>query len=474
MLNGVNVGSVSPYYLLMDANKTLTAVFTQNLYSLNITVTGSGTTNPTPGVHQYLSGTIVSASATPTSGWTLSSWILNGVNVGSGSPYSVTMDANKTLTAVFTQAPYTLSTIVTGSGSISPSPGTYQYASGTVVDVNAIPATGWMLSYWSLNGVNVGDASSYAVSMNADCTLTAVFVQQPSSTVRLTINVSGSGNTNPAVGDHDYNMGSTVKVTAQPNINWSFNCWLLNNNNVSTTPEYPLTMNGDYSLVAVFQPQNFPPSAVIDSIGPNSSSAGQKVTLVGHGDDPDGVVTGYRWVSNIDGLLSTSPNFSTTNLSVGTHTISFEVQDNDGDWSVKSEQVIAIEAATSLSLLAISVTVVAGSIGVTASAILFRDKLSRFFRSKGRFRKDTKPRDDNGNKEENKKKKQNEKGSLELKATLPSRIMESQHYKAKINIKNTGNSNVKDILISAQATPGILISKSEKKVSSLRSGKNCD
>ena len=97
------------------------------------------------------------------------------------------------------------------------------------------------------------------------------------------------------------------------------------------------------------------------------------VTLVGHGNDTDGNITGYRWVSNIDGLLSTSPRFSTTNLSVGRHMVSFEVQDNVGVWSVKSEQLIEVDAAISLNLVA----AVAGSIGVATGMFLFRDKLGR-------------------------------------------------------------------------------------------------
>ncbi len=471
VLNGVNVSSVSPYYLSMDSNDSLTAVFTQIPYTLNISVTGSGTTNPTPAVRQYLSGTVVGVSAIPSSGWTLSSWMLNGVNEGINSPYTVTMDADKTLTAVFTQQPaYTLSTVVSGSGNISPDPGGHQYAAGTAVSVSAAPASGWTFSYWLLNGVNVGSTSTYTVSMNADNTLTAVFKQQPPLTAQLTISVQGSGSTSPAVGNHTYDLGTSLQVTAQPNANWSFNCWLLNNNNISQALNYLVTMNGDQSLVAIFQQNNLRPSAVIDSIGPSSATVGQQVTLSGHGNDTDGVITGYRWISDIDGLLSTLPSFSISNLSVGTHRISFQVQDNNGDWSIKSEQAITIEESTSLSLVAISVAAVAGSIILTGGLILFRGKLSNFFRSKVRFKKNTDT--ENQKEKEEKKKKQKEKNSLELNATLPPRIMESRLYDAQINVKNTGNSNVKDIVIRAQATPGISISRNERTIRSLKAGKN--
>jgi hypothetical protein len=474
MVNGVNVGSSNPYPITMDANKTLTAVFTQIQYSLNITITGSGNTNPTPGVHPYLSGTTVNVNSNPNSGWALSYWTLNGVNVGSGSSYSVTMDANKTLTAVFTQIQYSLNIIVSGSGTTIPSTGVHPYLSGTTVNVNANPANGWMLSYWSLNGAKVGNASSYVVSMTADSTLTAVFVPQPPQRVLLNLNVNGSGSTNPDVGQYTYDAGTTIQLNAQPNANWGFNCWLLNGKNVSQVSDYSVTLNSDCALVAVFLQNNSLPNAVIESISPSSASSGQQVTLVGHGNDADGNITGYRWISNIDGLLSTSPRFSTTNLSVGRHTISFEVQDNVGAWSVKSEQLIDIEATTSLSLVAISVAAVAGSIGVAAGTFFFRGKLGKLFKSKGQPRKNTDSKDNEEKKEDEKKKDQKEKGSIELKTNLPPKILKSKTYQAQINLKNTGNSTLKDILISALATPGISIRKSEKKISVLEAGQNCD
>ena len=49
--------------------------------------------------------------------------------------------------------------------------------------------------------------------------------------------------------------------------------------------------------------------------------------------DYDGSVVSYKWVSSIDGNLSTEKNFSISNLSQGLHTISFRAMDNEGKWS---------------------------------------------------------------------------------------------------------------------------------------------
>jgi hypothetical protein len=72
------------------------------------------------------------------------------------------------------------------------------------------------------------------------------------------------------------------------------------------------------------------PTAVIGSIQPNPAMQGQKVTFSGSGTDPDGTVVAYQWASDIQGVLSTKAQFSTTELAPGGHTITFIVTDNDG------------------------------------------------------------------------------------------------------------------------------------------------
>jgi uncharacterized protein YkwD len=70
-------------------------------YTLSIQVTGHGTVamNPTGG--SYAAGTAVTLTATPDSGWQLSGW--SGDLTGSTNPATITMAANKTVTATFTE-----------------------------------------------------------------------------------------------------------------------------------------------------------------------------------------------------------------------------------------------------------------------------------------------------------------------------------------------------------------------------------
>ncbi len=92
----------------------------------------------------------------------------------------------------------------------------------------------------------------------------------------------------------------------------------------------------DVGIRARAELPNQPPTAVIHSITPNPAEQMlDLVTFAGNGTDTDGTVVAYNWSSSFDGTLSTAQSFAipASNLSVGTHVISLQVQDDDGAWS---------------------------------------------------------------------------------------------------------------------------------------------
>ncbi|MEM2335988.1 MAG: PKD domain-containing protein [Candidatus Bathyarchaeia archaeon] len=89
--DGFDVNAVGAFY-------ALTEVY------LEITVTVGGTTQPNPGTYIYSFGTNVSVSAIPGSGYYFDHWELDGVNVGDTNPFTVLMNDNHTLHAVFIPA----------------------------------------------------------------------------------------------------------------------------------------------------------------------------------------------------------------------------------------------------------------------------------------------------------------------------------------------------------------------------------
>jgi len=98
--------------------------------------------------------------------------------------------------------------------------------------------------------------------------------------------------------------------------------------------------------ITVTNPQNQAPIAHIQSISPQNPDFGEPVWFQGYGTDADGTIFSYKWVSSLDDVINTSLSFSTSLLSVGTHSISFFVMDNEGEWSEADHGVVTVTATS--------------------------------------------------------------------------------------------------------------------------------
>lgn len=92
--------------------------------------------------------------------------------------------------------------------------------------------------------------------------------------------------------------------------------------------------------------ENQAPTALIDSITPNPAIAGEMVYFIGHGTD-DGEITEWKWISSIDGVISSDKSFDSSVLSKGMHTIYFQVKDNDNEWSKQDTETLTISDGSS-------------------------------------------------------------------------------------------------------------------------------
>jgi hypothetical protein len=70
-------------------------------YTLTISASSGGTTDPSPGTYSCDLGTVVSVEATPYSNYEFDYWVLDSANAESQNPISITMDTDHTLHAVF-------------------------------------------------------------------------------------------------------------------------------------------------------------------------------------------------------------------------------------------------------------------------------------------------------------------------------------------------------------------------------------
>ena len=85
--------------VVMDANKSITAHFIENQYTLTVIIDGHGTVVKDPDQTTYPYNTVVQLTAVADSNWVFSSW--GGDLNGTQNPQSITMDGNKTITAYF-------------------------------------------------------------------------------------------------------------------------------------------------------------------------------------------------------------------------------------------------------------------------------------------------------------------------------------------------------------------------------------
>ena len=218
---------------------------TPTTYTLMISVAsgGGGTVSPATGTHSYADGTSVNVTATASNGYEFTEWTGTGAPTpATTNPVSVTMNADKTLTANFRQSStpnpttYTLTTAATSGGTVSPVASTYTYPADTTVRVTATASSGYEFTGWTGTGAPTpATTNPVTVTMNASKTLTANFRQSstPNPTT-YTLQVSrdpvdggnvtvNNGQNNP--GQSTHNAGTSITVRAAASSGYTFQNW---------------------------------------------------------------------------------------------------------------------------------------------------------------------------------------------------------------------------------------------------------
>ncbi|RIE11789.1 hypothetical protein SMC3_08350 [Candidatus Cryosericum hinesii] len=170
--SGNATGTTNPQAIHMDADNTITATFLPDTESLSVAKVGNGTVmlDPAGGTHDY--GTVVTLTATPSSGYVFSGW--SGDLTGTANPAVLNMDSSKSVTAVFAEhVTNSLAVSVNGKGSVGRSPDLPSYEPGTAVTVTATASPGYVFSGWS--GDLTGTANPAVLNMDSSKSVTARF-----------------------------------------------------------------------------------------------------------------------------------------------------------------------------------------------------------------------------------------------------------------------------------------------------------
>ena len=300
-----------------------------------------------------------------------------------------------------------------------------------------------------------------------------------------------------------------------------------------TYPNYYVTLAEDFSVVEHI---NQLPIATIESIAPNPANFSQPVVFSGSGFDPDGYITAYRWMLNNSQILSNSSGFTTSTLSVGYHNISFQVQDNEAAWSVADTWLLQIQTppsspatptptspvtptpsptmtptstsplnptgtptpttepttsaspqqtpfssasptATTFSNqtepipvpLLLGGTIASCTVAVGGATLWFYNARPSSAKIRSRIRQ-RKAREEA---KENKKKKKKGKPHLVIEEVdVPSCILKSTAYTARLNIKNTGDSDATNVILKAVDNPVTEFKDEIEKISRLEPNQN--
>jgi len=250
---------------------------------------GGGSVSRAPSKTAYNAGEPVMVTAAPSDGYVFSGW--TGSVESAVSPLLITMDDNKSLTAIFVwqgdepppeRVAYELTIGINPAegGYVSRDPDYTDYEAGTQVTITAVPGNNYKFKTWD------GDAATanaeITITMNGNKSLIAIFEQTQISTTKYTLAVSrnptaggnvtvNGGSNNPSQSTH--NAGASITVAAAAANNYTFQNWTavsgsLPSGVTTASPTITFSINSNVNIRANFQQVATPPEPA-DSCVPN-------------------------------------------------------------------------------------------------------------------------------------------------------------------------------------------------------------
>ena len=243
---GDHSGSENPLTLTIDGDKNITANFSQNSYTLNVT-SPHATVTKSPNQATYTYGDEVQITLDVDDGYTFTGW--TGDHSGSENPLTLTINSDTDLTANFTQNSYTLD-VTSPHATVTKSPNQATYTYGDEVQIMLDVDDGYTFTGWT--GDHSGSENPLTLTINSDTDLTANFTQN-SYTLTL-IAPNGDISTSQAA---PYHYGDTVTLTSTPNPDYHFVNW--SGGLSGTQNPQTLTITTNITIIANFEADEPPP-----------------------------------------------------------------------------------------------------------------------------------------------------------------------------------------------------------------------
>jgi surface protein len=268
-------GTENPVEITIDKAKAVTAVFVKKQYPLTVEVEGEGTVAEkvikAGAATDYNSGTVVELTATGKTGWEFKEW--TGDLESTENPAEITIDASKTVKAVFVKKQFAVNITIEGEGGGSVerevlsglddgADSIYEY--GTELKLTAKPSAEWEFSSWKedLEGTD----NPQTITIDTTKTVTAVFIKKK---YPLTVEVEGEGSVAEKVikagAANDYNSGTVVELTATGKTGWEFKEWTGDLTGTDNPAE--ITIDASKTVKAVFVKKQFAVNITIEGEG---------------------------------------------------------------------------------------------------------------------------------------------------------------------------------------------------------------
>ena len=176
---GEGVSGTEPVlHLNMSQSVVAIAHLVQNQYDLAVTVVSNGEPGQVGGVvtkdpdqPTYGHGQVVTVQAAPNPGWTFDGW--SGDLTGTVLTGTLTMEADKAITATFTQQHFAITATANEHGHVDVTPAKDYYLYGDIVTLTPVADPGYEFALWL--GDVTGSVAPAIVAIESDLEVQAVF-----------------------------------------------------------------------------------------------------------------------------------------------------------------------------------------------------------------------------------------------------------------------------------------------------------
>ena len=209
---------------------------------------------------EFAAGTLVYFEAQPESGYQFDKWDVNGDEVLEISS-SIEINQVTRIEGYFSKIPITNHNVTitantngkckykVGSGSYSEAKASHSVsiADGDVLEVLAVPDSGFAFSKWTIDGSESTD-NPYSQSVHDDLNLSCTFAEISPEEVTITVQTDGTNEARYRIGDGSWsnwssseqsfkvNVGSIYSVEAQVKGNYTFKEWTTGSEKTSSNP----------------------------------------------------------------------------------------------------------------------------------------------------------------------------------------------------------------------------------------------